>query len=133
MPRGGGIATHQLEQLLNWVEKNLGRSLTVEAMAQRVSLSIAHFSREFKRSVGSTPWAYVMERRLMLAHQKLREGCSVSSVAYHCGFADQSHLSSAIRSRYGISPGELSATDRKSVEEGKSVSVRVDIGGCRII
>src|SRR3546814_13416882 len=79
-------------------------------MSQRVSLSNAHFSREFKRSVGSTPWAYVMERRLMLAHQKLREGCSVSSVAYHCGFADQSHLSRAIRSRYGISPGELSAT-----------------------
>src|SRR3546814_8618444 len=66
-------------------------------MSQRVSLSIAHFSREFKRSVGSTPWAYVMARRLMLAHQKLREGCSVSSVAYHCGFADQSHLSIPIR------------------------------------
>src|SRR3546814_3478034 len=44
MPRGGGIATHQLEQLLNWVEKNLGRSLTVEAMAQRVSRSEEHTS-----------------------------------------------------------------------------------------
>src|SRR3546814_8399452 len=107
MPRGGGIATHQLEQLLNWVEKNLGRSLTVEAMAQRVSLSIAHLSREFKRSVGSNPWAYVMERRMMLAHQKLRKGCSVSSVAYNCGFDEQSHLSREIRSRYEISPGEI--------------------------
>src|SRR3546814_2797202 len=50
MPRGGGIATHQLEQLLNWVEKNLGRSLTVEAMAQRVSLSIDRKSTRLNSS-----------------------------------------------------------------------------------
>src|SRR3546814_14507880 len=33
----------------------------------------------------------------------------------------------------GIGHHDLSPLDRKSVVEGKSVSVRVDLGGCRII
>jgi AraC-like DNA-binding protein len=107
IPTGGSIAEHQLKALLTWIERNLGRALTVDAMAQRVGLSVAHFSREFKRAMGSTPWAYVMERRLQLAHEQLRKGSAVSSVAHDCGFADQSHLSRAIRTRYGVAPSEI--------------------------
>lgn len=110
----GGIAAHQLRNLLTWVEQNLGQSLTVDAMAQQVGLSVAHFSREFKRSVGSTPWAYVMERRLSVAHRQLQDGRPVSMVAHDCGFADQSHLSRAIRTRYGIAPGELATKPPRS-------------------
>ena len=107
IPTGGSIVDHQLKALLVWIERNLGRALTVEAMAQRVGLSAAHFSREFKRAMGSTPWAYVMERRLQLAHERLRQGSAVATVAHDCGFADQSHLSRAIRGRYGVSPTEI--------------------------
>jgi AraC-like DNA-binding protein len=107
IPTGGSIAEHQLKALLAWIERNLGRALTVDAMAQRVGLSVAHFSREFKRSMGATPWAYVMERRLQLAHEQLRMGSPVACVAHDCGFADQSHLSRAIRARYGVAPSGI--------------------------
>src|SRR3546814_16246743 len=67
MPRGGGIATHQLEQLLNWVEKNLRRTLNVEALAPSVSLSIDQFLSEFKQRVGITHWDSVMDQGLQVA------------------------------------------------------------------
>src|SRR3546814_13967812 len=70
MPRGGGRAQHQLEQLLTWFEKNLGRSQTVEARAQRGQLSIDHFSRKFKRSVGHTPGENLWEEDRRVGHGK---------------------------------------------------------------
>ena len=107
IPTGCSIAGHELKALQEWIERNLGRSLTVEAMAQRVGLSVAHFSREFKRASGTTPWSYVMERRVMLAHRQLRAGQPISTVAHDCGFADPSHLSRAIRARFGLPPSDL--------------------------
>ncbi len=112
LPQNGGIAPRQLKTLLAWVQEHLETPLTVEAMAARTGLSTAHFSREFKRSMGVTPWAYVIELRLQAAHDLLKQGQAVGDVAHRCGFADQSHLSRAMRARYGQSPGEIMGARR---------------------
>src|SRR3546814_19721868 len=55
------------------------------------------------------------------------EGCG-RAAGQHCQRSDQ-------QSDHGVSSGFMNARnrDRKSVVEGKSVSVRVDLGGRRII
>lgn len=107
LPSQGGIAPHQLKNLQVWLERNIGSPIRVEAMAERVNLSPSHFSREFKRSMGMTPWNYVMELRLNRAMSLLRRGDNALSVAYACGFYDQSHLCRKFRAHFGISPGEI--------------------------
>jgi AraC family transcriptional regulator len=103
----GGISPHQLNALLSWVSNNIESDLTVKEMASRAGLSVAHFSREFKRSTGQTPWSHVVEQRLQLARNLLTNGIKSADVAQRCRFSDQSHLSRAIKKRFGLSPSEL--------------------------
>jgi len=100
----GGIAPHQLRLLMNWLPNHLEDPLTIESMASIVGLSTAHFSREFKRSTGMTPWGYVVQMRLERAHALLRQGEPISSTAKACGFSDHSHLSRLFKQKFGISP-----------------------------
>lgn len=109
--RSGGIAPHHLNQLLQWIEANIDTELTVEAMAERVGLSMAHFSREFKRSTGFTPWSYVIDQRLHRALEMIREGEKAKDVAYRLKFCDLPHLCRAMRTRFGLSPSELLRRD----------------------
>lgn len=103
----GGIAPMQLNSLLAWLQRNLHASLTVRDMAARVGLSAAHFSREFKRSTGCTPWGYVTQLRLDGARQLLETGEMVGEVALRYGFADQAHLSRLFKQKYGLTPSSF--------------------------
>lgn len=107
MDTTGGVSPHQLNALLSWVADNLESELTVKEMAAHVGLSVAHFSREFKRSTGQTPWSYVVEQRLQHAYRLLREGERSADVAHRCGFSDQPHLSRAMKKRFGLSPRDV--------------------------
>jgi AraC-like DNA-binding protein len=100
----GGIAPAQLRALLAWLEKNLHNPITVRDMASRVGISAAHFSREFKRSMGHTPWDYVVDQRLDRAVRCLEAGIPVSITALRCGFSDQSHLCRLFKQKYGVTP-----------------------------
>jgi AraC-like DNA-binding protein len=61
--------------------------------------------RGFERATGLTPHAYVLQRRLDLARRLIRDGLALAEVAVCTGFADQSHLHRAFRTRYGLTPG----------------------------
>ena len=76
-------------------------------MAERVGLSAAHFSREFKRSTGNTPWEHVVQLRLEGARQLLESGESASEAALRFGFSDQSHLSRLFKLKYGVTPSSF--------------------------
>jgi AraC family transcriptional regulator len=100
----GGIAPNQMKSLLAWLQEHIQEPLTVGLMAGQVGLSAAHFSREFKRSTGLTPWDYVVRIRLDRARESLLNGCCCAMVASHFGFADQSHLARLFKVRFGVSP-----------------------------
>ena len=50
-----------------------------------------------------------MRLRLAAASELLSSGVSVSTTAYECGFADQSHLSRKFKEVYGLSPAAWAA------------------------
>jgi AraC family transcriptional regulator len=100
----GGIAPNQMKSLLAWLQEHIQDPLTVGLMAGQVGLSAAHFSREFKRSTGLTPWDYVVRIRLDRARESLMNGHCSATVASHFGFADQSHLARLFKARFGVSP-----------------------------
>src|SRR3546814_5099623 len=54
MPRGGGIATHQLEQLLNWVEKNLRSEEHTSELQSIMRISYAVFCLKKKKKTKLT-------------------------------------------------------------------------------
>jgi AraC-like DNA-binding protein len=61
--------------------------------------------RGFAKEVGTTPHAYVMQRRARLARQMIAGGTSLADAANFAGFADQSHLTREFVKHFGITPG----------------------------
>jgi AraC family transcriptional regulator len=100
----GGIAPSQMTLLLGWLREHIHDPLSVGLMAAQVGLSAAHFSREFKRSTGLTPWDYVVRLRLDHARESLLSGNCSTTVASQFGFADQSHLARLFKARFGVTP-----------------------------
>ena len=61
--------------------------------------------RHFRSIFGTSPYRYLVQRRLGYAKKKIRDGASLASAAADAGFSDQSHLTRHFRSSFGVSPG----------------------------
>ena len=68
-------------------------------------MSRFYFCRLFKKSVGATPYQYVMQQRVEMAKRMLQQqGLSIADVAFDCGFANQSHLGRIFKKHTGTTP-----------------------------
>jgi AraC-like DNA-binding protein len=78
----------------------------LEAWAARHDLAPATVSRGFRRAFGVTPVAFRAEARARRAwHSLVRTRASLADVALAAGFADQAHMTRAIRALTGRPPG----------------------------
>ena len=85
---------------------NLDGSVPLKDVARECRLSVSHFSRAFRRTMGVAPHNWLLARRIEVAKEKLRDRrLSLSDVALVCGFADQSHLTRVFTGMVGVSPG----------------------------
>ncbi|MFC7610800.1 helix-turn-helix transcriptional regulator [Teichococcus aestuarii] len=70
-----------------------------------VGLSAGYFSRAFRASLGTSPHAFILERRLARARaMMLGTALGLSEIAQECGFCDQPHLTKRFRRAMGVSP-----------------------------
>jgi AraC-like DNA-binding protein len=63
-------------------------------------------SRDFRVLFGTSPYRYLLMRRLERAQIMLAEGGAPAEVAAACCFADQSHFTRHFRSAFGVTPGK---------------------------
>src|SRR4051795_13240151 len=79
--------------------------LDVGDMAAAAGLSRAHFSREFRRTFGESPHAYLLTRRLERAATLLRTtDNSVAEICLSVGLASVGSFTSSFTRTYGVSP-----------------------------
>jgi AraC family transcriptional regulator len=100
-----GLPRSQLERVIDYMEANLTRDLSILDLATLTGTSESHFSRSFKRSVGIAPYQYLMQQRVERAKQLLKQQTiSISDIALDCGFANQTHLTKVFRQMTGMTP-----------------------------
>lgn len=78
--------------------------VTLGDLAALAGVSRFQLLRGFSREVGTTPHAYLIQRRVRLARQLLAAGCGPAEAAAAAGFADQSHLTRAFVRQLGVTP-----------------------------
>jgi AraC family transcriptional regulator len=105
-PIRGGLTARQIRRAKEILANNLDGRVPLKEVARECGLSVSHFSRSFRRSVGAAPHNWLLTRRVDAAKEKLRDGrLSLLNVALDCGFADQSHLTRVFTRMVGVSPG----------------------------
>jgi AraC-like DNA-binding protein len=110
----GGLTSNQERRAKEMICENLAGDLRLSVVAGACGLSLAQFSRAFRKTVGVPPYRWAMRQRIALAKTLLREDrVALSQVALDCGFADQSHFTRAFSTVVGLSPGAW----RRSVRE----------------
>jgi AraC family transcriptional regulator len=104
-PRGG-LATWQERRAIAYMDERLDQSFPVAAVADACGLSVNHFSRAFRRSMGKPPHRWLLDRRIERARELLRDTeISLADIALACGFAEQSHFTRVFTRTVGIPPG----------------------------
>jgi AraC family transcriptional regulator len=101
----GGLPQHQLRQVLDYINDHLDGDIKLADLAALLGMSQFHFSYLFKRSMGTTPYQYLLRQRVERAKQLLKQTeRSIMDIALECGFSSHSHLSKQFRQLTGITP-----------------------------
>jgi AraC family transcriptional regulator len=101
----GGLASARLRRIKELVQAKIEEDLSLDEMAQSVSLSTAHFARMFRKSTGETPHQFVLRQKLERAKDMLRApNARILDVAVACGFRTQQHFAQVFRNVCGTSP-----------------------------
>jgi len=82
-----------------------GREWKLEELAQACAMSRTTFAVHFKRSVGTTPLAYLIDWRMRLAERALRESdLPIAAVGQSVGYTSESAFSHAFKRVIGQAP-----------------------------
>jgi AraC family transcriptional regulator len=112
--RRGGLAPWALRRVQLFVEGNLDRTIQVAELAGRAGLSATHFARAFKASTGTTPRAFLEDRRIAKAQKLLRESdLPLAQIAAETGFSTQSRFTTTFRRATGFTPATYRRTKRQ--------------------
>jgi AraC family transcriptional regulator len=84
-----------------------GRRLSISDISADLGLSQWHFSRQFRRTTGLSPYQFLLRWRIEKARLLLERGHPISEVAAMTGFTDQSHMHRHFRRLLGTTPGSL--------------------------
>lgn len=103
----GPIWQEKFDTILEKIEKDLAKPLSVERLSSESGMSIAHFQRMFMKIIGMRPGRYIIQQRLNAASRLLEKtDLGVSDIALSTGFCDQSHFTKMFKRERGITPGE---------------------------
>jgi AraC-like DNA-binding protein len=87
------------------IDREYAQPLDVEAIAGSVHMSAGHFSREFRRAYGESPYSYLMTRRIERAMALLRRGgMSVTEICFDVGFSSLGTFSTRFTELVGVPP-----------------------------
>jgi AraC family transcriptional regulator len=104
-PPVGPLQSWRLRRALDYVEANLDRTVTLRQMATAAELSPMHFAAQFRRAMGTTPYRYVLRRRIERAQSFIRQNDhTLGDIAMMTGFSSQAHFSTAFRATIGTTP-----------------------------
>lgn len=96
-----------VQRMQDYIEEHLEQEVTLSTLSKTSLFSPWHSYRLFREYLGFTPAEYI--RRLRLSHSAMRlkkEKCSVSDVAYDCGFNSLDGYTRAFFKEFGCNPGE---------------------------
>lgn len=114
LPRHIAAATlHRAREFLDAEKTRVVTSAELEAVT---GLTRYELARQFRLLYGTSPYRYLLMRRLHLAREHIARGQPLSAVAVDVGFADQAHLARMFSATFGLTPARYRALIQRTDE-----------------
>jgi transcriptional regulator GlxA family with amidase domain len=112
---GKATVRDQVRAAARWLEENCVLPVTVPQAARVASMSDRTFLRRFVLEMGKTPSEYLLQARLDMACQLLRQtDIPIDTIARRCGMTHGDRLAKIFRKRMGITASEYRASGGNS-------------------
>ena len=99
-----------VERIADYIDNNLGESLTLECLCRRFFVSKNYLYRCFSLKFGMTVGEYISSKRLSLAADMLKNSKdSARAVAETVGYPNYTHFTKVFKKRMGMTPTEYRA------------------------
>ncbi len=102
----GGLAKWQKQRALELLRENLDGSVRLCDLAKQCGLSVSHFARSFKATLGISSHQWLIRQRIDRAKELLLQTelplCDVAALS---GFGDQAAFTRTFHRIVGVSPG----------------------------
>lgn len=104
----GELSRKKMLLIEEFVNSHLSEDIKLEDLARMVSLSSSHFTRQFTKLNGISPYQYVLRCRIENAKQRLRfSSQNLVDIALDCGFANQEHFTHVFTRLAGTTPARF--------------------------
>jgi AraC-like DNA-binding protein len=105
--RGRITSRIEIDRIIEYMHSNIGQKLTVDEMAKITHMSASHFSRVFKKEIGTPPMDYLHQIRMERVKRLLMAGDKpITEIALECGFNSSAYLAACFSKRYKTTPSE---------------------------
>ena len=98
-----------VERARQFLDAERTRVVHSAELEEVTGLTRYELARQFRLTHGTSPYRYLIGRRLELARQRLRGGQPLADVAGETGFADQAHFTRAFKATFGLTPARYRA------------------------
>ncbi len=106
----GGMSPNAGRRVLDYIDANLDRDISLADLARVAGLASSHFSHSFRATFACAPYQYVLRQRAHRARQLLETNrMPLAEVALAAGFANQAHLTTLFKRVVGVTPGAYRA------------------------
>lgn len=99
--------TDSIREVLTYINLNYRENISIEQLADMAHLSKSYFMYRFKKMVGVSAIEYIIQLRIKLACERLKNSAAPSvEIAFACGFQNLSNFNRQFKKYVGYTPSQ---------------------------
>ena len=102
----------------DYLDASVQKTVTSVELEAVTGLTRYELARHFRTCLGTSPYRYLIMRRLDQARAFIQKGVPLADAAFSSGFTDQSHMTRHFKRTYGMPPGRWVATTHSLMRSG---------------
>ena len=100
------ILSPLVKQAIAYINRNIATDLSLNVLAKQLHVSASHLSHIFKSEIRMPIRKYIIQKRLLLANEKIMHSIPASTAAAECGFHDYSNFYQQYKKYWGVAPSQ---------------------------
>jgi YesN/AraC family two-component response regulator len=114
----GKLSDGGMKSVVDYIERNLKRGISLEDVANHVNISTYYLSKIFKKEMGVNFITYVTDRKMDMAKEMLvNTDIPVLNIALDLAYNEANYFSKAFKKKTGLTPSEYREKYRVRKEE----------------